>query len=381
MNTKTTLYLIICTVACYILIGCKSEKNNDSALIRFNVSAFYPEKEIKLEDVVTIEYLQLEVDKEFLFRESPKIITSKKIIFGRNDGDILIFSRDGKPLSKFNRRGNGPEEYPNVGRILYDEASDEIFVVTSTKTMVYSSAGAFKRIIPHLGDRRINMVVNFDSETLLIYDENDLYPAPFSLISKKDGSVVEKIEIPTGQKVNFMIRPMREGGMTFVFPKWPVTWHGDGFILTEHSIDTVYVFSHERKLLPALVRTPEIHSMDPMVALYGFIEAGKYEFLHLHRLISNSSNDFPTPTYLMRDKQTGSVYRQKITFNEYRGKQVTLSAETTVNTQNAKVGLIILGLEELRKANSENMISGRLKELVVNSEDDGNDIYMLLHFK
>jgi hypothetical protein len=83
----------------------------------------------------------------------------------------------------------------------------------------------------------------------------------------------------------------------------------------------------------------------------------------------------------MRDKKTGSVYKQKIIFSDYQGKVVTLSPETTVYTQNSRLGLIILGLEELRTANRENKISGKLQELVENSEDDGNDIYMLLHFK
>ena len=83
----------------------------------------------------------------------------------------------------------------------------------------------------------------------------------------------------------------------------------------------------------------------------------------------------------MRDKKTGSIFRQKITFNDYKEKEVTLSPETITNTQDSKLGLIILSLVELLDANRENKLSGRLKELVENSGEDGNDIYMLLHFK
>jgi len=43
--------------------------------------------------------------------------------------------------------------------------------------------------------------------------------------------------------------------------------------------------------------------------------------------------------------------------------------------------LIDLSLVELQDANRENKLSGKLKELVDNSDNEGNNIYMLLHFK
>jgi hypothetical protein len=83
----------------------------------------------------------------------------------------------------------------------------------------------------------------------------------------------------------------------------------------------------------------------------------------------------------MRDRQTGSVYRQKIVFNDYKGKEVYLSPETIANTQDSRLGLIVLGLDELKNAGNENKLGGKLKELAEHSDEDGNDIYMLLHFK
>ena len=58
-----------------------------------------------------------------------------------------------------------------------------------------------------------------------------------------------------------------------------------------------------------------------------------------------------------------------------------ISPETISYTQNSKLGLIILNLDELKEANKEDKLRGKLKELVENSDDDGNDIYMLLSFK
>ena len=141
------IYLPVFVAVIFLFFGCSSEKVKDDGLIYLDVSASYPEKEIKLEEVADIEYLQLGVFEEFLFSESPTTITSDKIIFNSfSTGDIIIYSRAGKPLSKFNRRGNGPEEYINTtGSPIYDETSDEFFIPLHQKIMVYSSSGEFKR--------------------------------------------------------------------------------------------------------------------------------------------------------------------------------------------------------------------------------------------
>ena len=383
MNHKTILHLLTGVAIFILFYGCISEKRNENSIIHINVSTSYPEKEMKLEEVADIEYLQLEVNEEFLFRDVPSVITTDKIIIGqKSNGDILVFSREGKPLSKFNHKGGGPEDYNSIwGRILYDEISDEIFLqVLSNKIIVYSSIGEFRRIISFLEKSIVIDLVNYNARTLLIYDDNDIYSTSFAFVSKEDGSVIETIDIPKGQKVRLRVS-RRDGEWTTVFPVLGrhILWNKDGYLLTDYSTDTVYYFSQEKELSPILVRTPHIHSMDPMVTLHGFVETGNYEFVFTSKF--QIENDQIPTTHLMRDKKTGSVYRQKITFNDYRGKEIYLTPETIVNTQDSKLGLIVLGLTELQDANRENRLSGKLKELVEKSDDDGNDIYMLLHFK
>jgi len=162
-------------------------------------------------------------------------------------------------------------------------------------------------------------------------------------------------------------------------PAYHFVKYNDGYLLTEFSIDTVYFLSPDKKLSPFLVRQPAIQSMDPAITLNSLVEAGNYEFL-LSVTIRDDSGALPKK-YLIRDKKTGTVYQQKITFDDYREKEITLSPETIAITQAGKLGLIVLSLTELQDANRENKLSGRLKELVDNSEEDGNDIFMLLHFK
>ena len=376
-------FVTICILYLF-LGGCTSNKGKENSLIYFNVSASYPEKEVNLEDIATIEYLQLEVDEEFLFSIAPNIITENKIIFGhRLNGDILVFSRNGEPLSKFNRKGNGPGEYIIIHRLMYDEVLDEIFVVSANKIMVYSSYGEFYRSIPLLEQLSLGEIVNYDSQTFLMYDYLKKYPAPFSLISKEDGSVIETIDLPVNKNINsnnIYVIIQSENSISLVRgPAHRIVKYNDGYLLTDFSTDTLYFLSSEKKLSPILTRTPAIQSMEPVVYLNGFVEAGNHEFASTVTVKYVDSN-LPV-TYLLRDKETGSVYRQKITFNDYKGKNVTISPEIIVNTHDSRLGFINLDLTELQDANHENKLSGRLKELVDKSDEDGNDIYMLLHFK
>ena len=87
LNNKTELMrfnilLIVGAIALILLIGCTLSKNqNDSELIHINLRGPFPEREIRLEEIADIEFLQLETHVDYLFRGFPQIITTDKIIF------------------------------------------------------------------------------------------------------------------------------------------------------------------------------------------------------------------------------------------------------------------------------------------------------------
>ena len=364
----------------FFFLGCTSEKSRENDLIYINISASYAEKEIQLEDIADIEYLQLEFDDDFLFSEVATAVTTNYIIVCRFiAGDILVFSREGKPLSKFNHKGSGPNEYVYIERLIFDELSDEFFIKFSNKIIIYSLSGEFKRELQLLGNHR-REIVNFDAQTLLLYDDdNPFYPTSVTLISKNDGSVVDSIQIRKEKEEVVLYVSSSNEDFIIIGPTYHLVKYKDGCLLTDFSVDTVYFLSSERNLSPILVRQPAIQSMDPIVYLNSFVEAGDYQFMSAVT-VKNENNRLPI-TYLVHDKKTGSIYRQKNTFNDYKGKEVHLSPLTIVNTQDSNLGLIVLDLPDLQDANRANRLSGKLKELVDNSEEDGNDIYMVLHFK
>ena len=366
----------------FFLIGCAPNNENQGDLIHIDVSRSYPVKELRLEEVAEIEFLQLEMHDDFLFSGNPRVITESKIIFGERNGDILVFSRDGTPLSRFNRRGQGPGEFSFMAGLLYNEVTNEIFVITSTNIMVYSLVGEFKRTIqPHEGvflHGSETQISSFDAETFLLHLITDIYPTRFSLISKKDGNLIQSIDIPRDEEIiTFAYTPDRSG--IFIAPTHRIVSYKDGFLLTDFSLDTVFFLSQNRELSPILVRTPAIQSMSTVVYLNGFIEAGNYQFFSAVT-VRNENNRLPQ-RHLMRDKTTGSVYVQRVTFDDFDGREIILSPERIVNTQGSRLGFVSLDLTELQDANDEGRLSGRLREIVENSEEDGNNVFMLLHFK
>ena len=381
MKTNSPI-LLICTIACFFFFGCTPRnQHNDSDLIHINVGRSFPVKEINLADIARIEFVQLETHDDFLFRGNPHLITENKIIFGDWEGDILVFSRDGTPYSRFNRRGGGPEEFDQMRTVMFNEESNEIFVVAVNRIMVYSLNGEFRRAIPLLEGASLfdAVIVSFNAELFLIYDGNDVYPAPFSLISKYDGSVVETIDVPIGEPLEDRIS-MTQGERNLIFVPWRsrIILHNDGFLLNNYSTDTLFLLSPNKELTPFLVRTPELHA-NPAITIDGFIEAGDYQIIHTTRY---QIQDMRIPEfYLMRNRTTGSVYTQRFIFDEFRGKEVTLSFHTIRPTQNSRIGLVSLDLTELQDANDEGRLSGRLQEIVESSYEFGNNVFMLLHFK
>jgi hypothetical protein len=378
---RKILYLLVLFAIFILIAGCFSDKSNSDDMIQVNVSISYPEKEIYLEDLAEIEYLQLEFDDEYLYNDIRIIASTKIITINHFNGDVLLFSKEGHPLAKFNHQGNGPNDYPNIDLLIYDEMVDEFFIKSDRRINVYSALGEFKRTLV-LQERAflINEFVNFDIQSFLLYDDYEVFPASFSFLSKTDGTLIETIDIPKNKKINLMYRQAVDNGFSLLrAPAYHIVKYNEGYLLTDFSIDTVFFLSGDKKLSPILVRKPLIQSMDPVIYLNSFIVAGDYEFM-TSITVKNENNKLPR-TYLMRDKKTGSIYQQKIIFNDYKGKQVAISPETIYKTQDSKSGLIVLSLVELQDANRENRISGRLKKLVENSDTDGNDILMLLYFK
>jgi len=363
-------------------ISCSEKKDSIGDIIHLDVSKSYPEKIITLEDIADVKYIQLEFDDEYLFRDSPEYISSSTIVIkgGAKSSDFLFFTSDGKPKSKFNHYGRGQGEYMSTSSIVYDEAEDNLLVMSSNKILSYSSNGEYNYSLSFPENARINCMFDYDKESLLIYHESEAYSKNFVRISKKDASVIEEIDIPDHKYISLTARIKSSEMVSVYFAQViNIVKYKNGFLLTDHSSDTVFFYGENSELKPVLVRTPPIFEMDPYVLINSYLEIGDYLFLQRNKV--KVENDGMPLDYLMIDKRDQSVYKQKIFLNDYKGKEINLGPETISSTFSSEMGFIRLNLEELKNAYDENKLSGKLKKMVEASDDDSNDIFMILDFK
>ena len=393
---KRVIFLFFLSI---LLIGCFSNKQSHEALPHIDVRKDYPEKEIVLTDIADVTYLCLNSDDEDYLYGGDIVYVAQNTIVVYGKG-ILFFSKDGKPKSRFNRSGQGPEEYTRVSYILYDEATDDVYIFEafSNYIKVYSSSGEYKRKLTL--PQRINdgEMVLFDDQSILVYDNSKMWrniskkyskggdkaafiepiDSTFFLISKIDGTALEYINLPS----NNIDLSISSGDGDFIFygqvgfarvRKCP-----DGLFLYNPETDTVFLYSKDKLLTPYMHKKPMLSDLDPLIAMDICMDAGKFQFISVIRYTANGGTQ--SAGYYMRHKKTGEIFRQKITLSDYKGKNFYVDPRFLKYYE--KSYHFELDLIELKDADRENRLSGKLKELVDTlNEYDDNNVFVLVDFK
>lgn len=391
-NIFAILYVII---SAFLATGCLPDKQKGDKLAVIDVSKSYPEKETLLTDIADVTYLYLNSDNDdYLYSGRIHSITENTVVVYDNiSGSILFFSKDGNPKSRFNRKGNGPEEYLSALQVIYDEAADDVFVARMNIIQVYSSTGEYKRRITMPEGTVITPIVPFDEHSLFLYDGSksiipdsnetnattDGYVSPFVRISKIDGSVLDYVELPTDPIV-LGVQNMDDRQTVIRGRTSRLVQCKEGVLLCNPETDTVFLYSKDYSLTPVMTKTPSVKTL-PMTYLNNCVDVGQYQFMEVFT-VRLEEGAFPFPVnYLMRDKKTGEIFRQKILLPDYKGKEFLFSP--LKSGRDYEYGPIFeLDLGELKQAYDENKLSGKLKELVATLDEDvDNNIFMLVHFK
>ena len=397
MKTNTVFYLIAMTV---FIAGCSFDKQSKDGLPYIDVRQNYPEKEIFLTDIANVSYLYLNSDDDdYLYQGSISYITDNTVVVVDNSsGSILFFSKDGTPKSRFNRKGQGPEEYYNSPAVIYDEITDEVFVHGFRVIQVYSSIGEYKRTITLPQGMVVNEMISFDDHSFFFYDfsvrmramseaklSNKEYIGPpyhlYYRISKTTGEVIDSIKLPATQT---FLGINLNGKQQFAFPLSHLTKCPEGVLLSSHGTDTIFLYGYDKSLTPILYQTPSITALNPLEFLDNYVDRGQYQFIKsiVVRRGDESPGIFPAK-YYMRNKKTGETVRPKLLLPDYKGKEFVIN-----NADSGAVGeyengyYFELDLYELKKADRENKVSGKLKELVDTlNEDEDNNVFVLVEFK
>ena len=389
MNKKTIQYLILLMM---LQTSC-SDKSAVNGLPYIDAGKNYPEREIILTDIAEVTYLYLNSDDDdYLYSGSINYITENTVVvYDDVSGSVLFFSKDGMPKSRFNRRGQGPEEYIRAFRLFYDEAADDVYIMDNrgVHIQVYSSTGMYKKKITlPQGMMAMNDIVSFDESSFLFHDVNTIikrvnaeyenlskedWISTFYRISKVDGSVLDYFELPM---LPIILAINYEGMRVFPRAKYYILKNKEGALVGNPESDTVFLYRKNQPLLPVIYKTPSVASTDPMTYLNNCVDVGSYQFMEIFTM----SLGFPVKHY-MRDKKTGEIFRQKLLLPDYKGKEVFIAPSVT--GRNYENGIYFeLDLYELKEADRENKLSGKLKELVDTlNEDEDNNVFLLVNFK
>lgn len=388
---RKVFYLVLSLV----IASCTSNKELQEKLAFIDVTKKYPEKNIELTDIADVSYLYLNSkNDDYFYKGSIDYVTENNIIvIDRSQNSVLFFSKEGKPKSHFNRRGQGPEEYRDAYSLMYDEANDEVFVSPdfSDHIMVYSSLGEFKRKI-NLPQTNVNgQMALFDDVSILVYDNTKLWKsimqsnAPdivqtidsaFFLISKLDGTVLDYISLPN-KNIDLSYKDLNSvftGQMSY----GRVRKSADGLLLYNPESDTVFHYSKEKHLTPYMYKKPILGSQTPMTVMDICMDAGKYQFIAVYSYRGTGKS--PTPKYYMRDKATGELFSPKITLSDFEGKELHINPRLLNYYEHAYH--FELEFAELEEAYYKNKLSGKLKELVASlfEDEESNNVFVFADF-
>lgn len=380
------------------LIGVQeiTSQSKNTKLPVFDLSKDYPQKKLRLQDMAEIEYVPLETTDEILLGGSSVLsaVTDKYILIHESRlGDIFVFDRKtGKIYSHFNHRGQGGMEYSWIknGTIL-DEKKEEIYVC-SQFIFVYSLKGEYKRTLKIKGFENDMKILNFDDESLFIYDdvvvlepgrESRIKKDPYRLVSKKDGSLISVLDIHFSKRYTNKIPQKLENNMwrTFQFYYPHNVHYGSDIVIMDISSDTLYHLSPNKGLIPRLTRTPSIHATDPRHIWIPFLTIDKFMLFGTFILDFNSSGgQIPT---LMYDFATGEVNKVSILDTEYDTKAWSQGEwEPGGDPAIAKnVYAEFIDVSSMKEAYKGKRLVGNGMKVAKNLMEDDNPVVRIIKFK
>ena len=382
INTIFTIILLAVMTGC----GGKNKQSTDD-FFTVDVTKSYPKKELILQDIMDVEYIALESTDEFVCQGTVLSI-GEEIILVRNriaDGDIFLFDRNGKGLRKFNRRGQGPEEYVEYSFCFLDEDNGEIYINTiMTGINVYDLQGNFLRHIDN--ESGWNQIFMFNSECLIAREFINFFgniPSNnqrFALLSKKDGSVIKDFRVYFEKKVDVRItNPSGNAGT--VLPYNPIVPYRDSWLLMEPSSDTIFRISADYSMMPFMSRTPRIQSMKVGIFLLPCLFTDRYYFMETVKMEYDLTRweGFPK-TNLAYDRTENTIFEYTVYNDDFLDKSpVEMTLKRTTNKEIA----FSQKLEpyELLAALEKGKLRGKLKEITTQLDEDSNPVIMLVKYK
>ena len=391
--------LFFSLITLFLLAACGTREKEISGPVLFDATRDYPEKQLLLDEVADITYVPLSSETDSaLFRGTLAHVSERTVtIHDFPRGIFYLFDRSGRYLSSFNHKGQGPEDYNFLITAFVDEARGELFAIEKNRIQVYDKQGDYRRTLrlpdgawvyeaADGGDGSILLVDNQERASILyagMVDENaEAYEQPFVRISKADGGLVSYITLPKNFLVDLSADFQTAGiSLKVSGPNHRLVSHRDGFLLTNQETDTIFLYAHDQ-LKPMMIHTPPVSEQGEKSYLNGYVEAGDYLFFEkvIVKAVENRRPPVPSVYYLY-DKRDGQFYEQAVSMRDFEGKRIDLTPQIIRPSRDARLGCLLLTVDELQTANADGKLSGELKRIVDEMPEDSNDLLMLMRFK
>ncbi|MBE6287443.1 MAG: 6-bladed beta-propeller [Mediterranea massiliensis] len=297
------------------------------------------------------------------------------ILVGNNkfDGEIFIFDRKGKFITKFNHRGQGDKEYILMTNALLDEENREILIndPAARKIVVYSLEGTYKRTLKLDRKYSIANIYNFDKgniicEVTLSPESNNRVKA--LIASKEDGNLNKEINVACDKIISTHID---RNQMMLFYDYISILPFQDAWLMTEASSDTIFKVS-EDMVSPFIIKTPSVQSSKPEKFLFPRLLTNEFYFFEKVEKKERFIKD--DLVYSIKDN---SLYRYNIYNNDIKDETPLILQQ--YNTKNSNIGYWhSMDAYQLTRLQKEGKLQGKLKTITEKLDEDSNPIIVLL---
>ena len=404
MNRQITT-ILISAVMLITAAGCGSNKSNhadgttgDIPVIDFR--ADYPEKTIDIREIADIEYIPLEMTDSSLLSRSRLTMTDDYIVAYNIDGNIIIFNRDGSYSHSFNHRGNGPQEYSSIARIIMDPGSHDIFTQSYSGLTIqqYDFYGNHIRTITLPEKLRHGQELFFhDKNTLLGVDQsyNDIEEMreqygvnrqPFYYVDITTDSITE-LPIEMVDPTSDVMTWFGEGESVFSIALRiaPLSTIGDKIIVSDAMEDNISIFA-DGTLVPIVAKRNKLSENEKpyLTTIDGMND--RYILLHtMEKNIDIKANSATDPVQYLYDRKTDEWVKVKMANSniELEGKPDYYFGRLSGSIHALPEGYMaqVILAETLCDLRDKGRLSGRLKELSENMDYEDNPIVLLARLK
>lgn len=376
----------------------KSAKNSNDHLPVLDLQKKTPVKELPLQEIGKVRYIQLDTPGNVLLGEHTKLSAFKNYLFfaGSQSGDVTGFNTNGQMICNFNHKGQGPGEYIIINKVIYNETAKEVYVASTVRNIttlyVYDLEGKFKRQLTHSGNIQYGDILSLDEKTLLASDNTNtlvirkdkiekLTPSepapsqqPFILLDTNTGKEISRLPLSYAQRFKpYVLARHKDLPWVFVAPYTYLAQSGNNYILNIPSADTTYLLQPGNKIKPIFTRTPSIAQMDPRITTCVTAYTPNYIFIEtvLLKPADGESDQLKRELYIY-NQTSKTVENCALTNTEFKDagdifKQYTIADNKLY---------VVLYPHILVQAADNNQLSGELKKITMQLDEEDNPLIM-----